>query len=100
MRAIRTSLIPSRATSLTAASRIRARALARAAALACTQRTLRHDSGRAGVDELLVPREVDAELGRITGDDVAPMKHEALARETEPQTAPRRAPTARAPPVS
>src|SRR5690349_22369454 len=50
MRAIRTSLMPSRATSFTAASRIRARALARAAALASTRRTLRHD--RSGAAKL------------------------------------------------
>src|SRR6478735_5813872 len=39
------------------------------------------DRARAFVDELLIPREVDAELGRITPDDVALIKREALARE-------------------
>src|SRR3954451_18953997 len=33
------------------------------------------------VDEILIPREVDAELGRITPSDVALIRREALARE-------------------
>ena len=62
IRAIRTSLIPSRAISFTAASRIRARALARAAALASTDWTLGHDSGRAG--EGVRRRDPDPARGR------------------------------------
>ena len=62
IRAIRTSLMPSRAISFTAASRIRARALARAAALASTDWTLGHDSGRAG--EGVRRRDPDPARGR------------------------------------
>src|SRR6185503_17212257 len=87
MRAIRTSWMPSRAISFTAASRMRARALARAAALdSSTPRTLlgsRHERTaarprvrRRGPD----PREVDAELRRLTDDDVATIRREALER--------------------
>src|SRR3954465_1134214 len=32
------------------------------------------------VDEVLIPREIDAELGRLTGDDVATIRREALQR--------------------
>src|SRR3954466_6141096 len=38
------------------------------------------ERAKAFVDEILIPREVDAELGRITPDDVALIKREALAR--------------------
>ena len=35
---------------------------------------------RAFVDEVLIPREVDAELRRLTGDDIAAIRREALER--------------------
>jgi acyl-CoA dehydrogenase len=38
------------------------------------------ERARAFVDEILIPREVDAELGRLTEDDVALIRREALAR--------------------
>jgi alkylation response protein AidB-like acyl-CoA dehydrogenase len=38
------------------------------------------ERARAFVDEVLIPLEVDAELGRITADDVATIRREALAR--------------------
>ncbi len=38
------------------------------------------ERARAFVDEILIPREVDAELGRLTGEDVALIRREALAR--------------------
>jgi acyl-CoA dehydrogenase len=38
------------------------------------------DRARAFVDEILIPREVDAELGRLTGDDVTAIRREALER--------------------
>ena len=38
------------------------------------------ERAKAFVDEILIPREVDAELGRITPEDVALIKLEALAR--------------------
>ena len=38
------------------------------------------ERARAFVDEILIPREVDAELGRLTHSDVALIKREALAR--------------------
>jgi alkylation response protein AidB-like acyl-CoA dehydrogenase len=38
------------------------------------------DRARAFVDEILIPREVDAELGRLTADDVATIRREALER--------------------
>ena len=39
------------------------------------------ERARAFVDEILIPREVDAELGRITAADVALIRREALERE-------------------
>jgi alkylation response protein AidB-like acyl-CoA dehydrogenase len=39
-----------------------------------------HARARAFVDEILIPREVDAELGRLGADDVALIRREALAR--------------------
>jgi acyl-CoA dehydrogenase len=39
------------------------------------------ERAKAFVDEILIPREVDAELGRLTPDDVALIRREALARE-------------------
>ena len=39
------------------------------------------ERARAFVDEVLIPREVEAELGRITPDDIALIRREALARE-------------------
>jgi acyl-CoA dehydrogenase len=38
------------------------------------------DRARAFVDEILIPREVDAELGRLTRNDVELIRREALAR--------------------
>ena len=38
------------------------------------------ERARAFVDEILIPREVDAELGRISQDDIALIRREALAR--------------------
>lgn len=38
------------------------------------------ERARAFVDEILIPREVDAELGRLTADDEALIRREALAR--------------------
>ncbi len=38
------------------------------------------ERARAFVDEILIPREVDAELGRLTADDVALIRREALSR--------------------
>jgi alkylation response protein AidB-like acyl-CoA dehydrogenase len=38
------------------------------------------ERARAFVDEILIPREVDAELGRISQDDIALIRSEALAR--------------------
>ena len=38
------------------------------------------ERAKAFVDEILIPREVDAELGRLTADDVALIRREALAR--------------------
>jgi alkylation response protein AidB-like acyl-CoA dehydrogenase len=39
------------------------------------------ERAKAFVDEILIPREVDAELGRLTPDDVALIRREALERE-------------------
>jgi acyl-CoA dehydrogenase len=39
------------------------------------------ERAKAFVDEILIPREVAAELGRITPEDVALIRREALARE-------------------
>jgi acyl-CoA dehydrogenase len=39
------------------------------------------ERARAFVEEVLIPREVDAELGRLTGADVATIRREALARQ-------------------
>jgi alkylation response protein AidB-like acyl-CoA dehydrogenase len=39
------------------------------------------ERARAFVDEILIPREVDAELGRLTPDDVSLIRLEALERE-------------------
>src|SRR3954471_19163850 len=41
------------------------------------------------VDEILIPREVEAELGRITDDDIALIRREALAREVSGGLPPR-----------
>ena len=38
------------------------------------------ERAKAFVDEILIPREIDAELGRITPEDVALIRREALAR--------------------
>ena len=38
------------------------------------------ERARAFVDEILIPREVDAELGRTTPEDIALVKGEALTR--------------------
>src|SRR3954452_3887282 len=38
------------------------------------------ERAKAFVDEILIPREVDAELGRLTEDDVALIRREALPR--------------------
>ena len=38
------------------------------------------ERARAFVDDVLIPREVDAELGRLTGADVAAIRREALER--------------------
>src|SRR4249920_409899 len=38
------------------------------------------ERAKAFVDEILIPREVDAELGRLADEDVALIKREALAR--------------------
>ena len=38
------------------------------------------ERAKAFVDEILIPREVDAELGRLTADDEALIRREALAR--------------------
>ena len=127
IRAMRTSLIPSRAIGFTAASRIRWRARAPGSRVAChAARTLAtsstphggHDDdrprtrrrttrlrpaerARAFVDEVLIPREVEAERagGRLRAEDVALIRREALAREisaagcTAPSTAGRAGPT-------
>jgi alkylation response protein AidB-like acyl-CoA dehydrogenase len=39
------------------------------------------ERAKAFVDEILIPREIDAELGRLTPDDVALIRREALERE-------------------
>ena len=38
------------------------------------------ERAKAFVDEILIPREIDAELGRLTADDEALIRREALAR--------------------
>jgi acyl-CoA dehydrogenase len=38
------------------------------------------ERAKSFVDEILIPREVDAELGRFSADDVASIRREALAR--------------------
>jgi hypothetical protein len=49
------------------------------------------DRAQAFVDEILIPREVDAELGRLTPDDVA------LIRRSSSSPRPRRRPSPRTP---
>ena len=39
------------------------------------------ERAKAFVDEILIPREIDAELGRIMPEDIALIRREALARE-------------------